>query len=111
MRVYTDGSCINNDKANAKCGSGVWIEENHELNRVLRVPGPSQSNQVGELATVIVAAETLPNYCKLTIVTDSVYMIEGLTTNLSQWEDMGWIGIKNAELFKRAAYLLKIEWH
>ena len=107
MRVYTDGSCINNGKENAKCGSGVWLEGNHPLNKALRVPGPSQSNQVGELAAVIIAAETVPNYCKLTIVTDSVYVIEGLTTNLSNWEDIGWIGIKNADLFKRAAYLLK----
>ena len=107
IRVYTDGSCINNRKANAKCGSGVWLEGNHPLNKALRVPGPSQSNQVRELTAVIIATETLPNYCKLTIVTNSVYVIKGLTTNLSKWEDIGWIGIKNADLFKRAAYLLK----
>ena len=107
MRVYTDGSCINNGKENAMCGSGVWIEENHPLNKAIRVPGPAQSNQVGELAAVIAAADTLPNYCKLTIVTDSEYVIEGLTSHLSKWEDLGWIGIKNADLFKRAAYLLK----
>ena len=107
MRVYTDGSCINNGKANAKCGSGVWIENDHPLNIALRVPDSSQSNQVGELAAIIAAVETLPNYCKLTIVTDSIYVIEGLTTNLSRWEDIGWIEINNANLFKRAAYLLK----
>ena len=107
MRVYTDGSCINNGKLNAQCGSGIWLEENHPLNKAIRVPGPAQSNQVGELAAVIVAVDTLPTYCKLTIVTDSEYVIEGLTTNLSKWEDIGWIGIMNADLFKRAAYLLK----
>ncbi|KAH9000577.1 hypothetical protein EDB86DRAFT_2904669 [Lactarius hatsudake] len=30
-----------------------------------------------------------------------------LTTHLKNWEDNGWIGIKNAKLFKRVAYLLK----
>ena len=34
-------------------------------------------------------------------------MINGLTTHLTEWEDNGWIGIKNAPLFKKAAYLLK----
>lgn len=107
MRVYTDGACMNNGKRNAKCGSGVWIEGEHILNRALKVPGERQSNQVGEIAAVIAAAEALPNYCKLTIVTDSRYVIEGLTKHLKEWEDKGWIGIKNANFFKRAAYLLK----
>lgn len=107
MRVYTDGACMNNGKRNATCGSGIWIEGAHALNKALKVPGEKQSNQVGEIAAVIVAAESLPNYCKLTIVTDSMYVIEGLTKHLKEWEDNGWIGIKNADLFKRAAYLLK----
>ena len=107
MRVYTDGSCINNGKADAVCGSGIWVERNHPLNNAIRVPGPYQSNQVGEIAAVVKAAETLPNYCKLTIVTDSMYVINGLTKHLKTWEDNGWIEVENADLFKRAAYLLK----
>jgi hypothetical protein len=62
---------------------------------------------VGEIVAAIVAAETLPNYCKLTIVTDLMYVIEGLTKHLKDWENGGWIGIKNAEFFKRVAHLLK----
>ena len=107
MRVYTDGACIKNGKRNAKCRSGIWIEGEHILNKALKVPGENQSNQVGEIAAVIIAAEALPNYCTLTIVTDSRYVIDGLTIHLTEWEDNGWIGIKNADLFKRAAYLLK----
>ena len=34
-------------------------------------------------------------------------MIDGLTLHLKKWEDRGWIGIKNREWFKRAAYLLR----
>ena len=107
MKVYTDGSCENNGKLNAESGSGVWIEEDHPLNRALKNGGPKQSNQVGELVAVIAAVGILPNYCKLTIVTDSRYVIEGLTEHLQKWENDGWVGIENAPLFKRAAYLLK----
>ena len=96
-----------NGKANASCGSGIWYGPNHILNRALKVLGPAQSNQVGELAAIIVVAETAPNFYKLSIVTESKYMIEGLTKHLLNWEDRGWIGIENADLFKRAAYLLK----
>ena len=100
MKVYTDGSCENNGKLNAESGSGIWVETNHPLNRALKNEGPKQSNQVGELVAVIVAADTLPNYCKLTIVTDSRYVIEGLTEHLQKWEDNRWIEIENAPLFK-----------
>lgn len=107
ITVFTDGSCANNGKTNAQCGSGIWLGRNHPMNIALKVPGNNHSNQIGELAAIIAAVHTLPNYCKLTIVTDSRYVIDGLTENLERWEDRGWIEIKNADLFKRAAYLLK----
>ena len=106
--VYTDGACMHNGKMNARCGgSGVWIEANNALNKAIGVPGNKQSNQIGEITAVIVAAEALPNYGKLTIITDSRYVIDGLTKHLKIWEDNGWINIKNADFYKRAAYLLK----
>ena len=107
VRIYTDGACLNNGKANARCGSGVWFGPNHEKNKAIRVPGNLQSNQVGELVAIIAATEATPINQPLVIVTDSRYAIEGLTTHLGIWEDKGWVGIKNATLFKRAAYLLK----
>ena len=36
-----------------------------------------------------------------------LYIINGLTKHLPTWENLGWIDIKNAPFFKRAAYLLK----
>ena len=107
MEVYTDGACIRNGKWNAACGSGIWIEDGHPMNKALRVPGGKQSNQIGEIVAIIIAAKSLPNYCKLKIFSDSMHAIEGLTKHLADWEDAGWIGLKNAEFFKRAAYLLK----
>ena len=107
ITAYTDGACINNGKANARCGSGVWFGPNDRRNRAVRVPRAQQSNQIGELVAVIVAVESVPDCTPLKIVTDSRYVIEGLTTHLRTWEDNGWIGVKNNTIFKRAAYLLK----
>lgn len=105
--VYTDGACTNNGKANARCGSGVWIAPDHHGNKAIRVPGDKQSNQIGEITAAIAAIESIPSSWPLKIVTDSKYLIEGLTTHLKPWEDQGWIGIKNTPFFKRAAYLLR----
>ena len=101
ITVYMDGSCLNNGKQSTKCGGGIWLEDGSQHNRILRIPGLNQSNQVGEIAAVVVALEKLPNYIPLLIKTDSRYVIEGLTTHLKKWEDQGWIGIKNKEWFRR----------
>ena len=107
ISIYTDGACLNNGKANAQCGSGVWVEPNHAWNKAIRVPGHNQSNQIGEIAAVLVASDAAPLSSLLKIITDSRYVIDGLTDNLLEWENRGWIGIKNADLFRKTAYLLK----
>jgi ribonuclease HI len=107
ISIYTDGACYNNGKLNARCGSGIWFAPNDPRNDTLRIPGPHQSNQIGEIAAVIQAISATPRFRPLIILSDSKHVINGLTNHLSTWEDVGWIGIKNADFFKRAAYLLK----
>jgi len=105
--VYTDSACMNNGKKNARCGSGVWFGHEDPRNRALRIPGEHQSNQVGEIAAVVAALETIPPYQPARILTDSKYVIEGLTSHLEYWENDGWINIKNAQWFRKAAHLMR----
>ncbi len=107
VKIYTDGACLHNGKRNTRCGSGIWFGPNDPQNAAIRVPGHSQSNQVGEIAAVIAAAKAVAPFWPIRIITDSKYVIEGLTTHLETWENDGWIGIKNAVLFKTAATILK----
>ena len=107
ITVFTDGACLNNGKRNATCGGGMWVSHGNPLNSSIRVPGPAQSNQIGEIAAVIQAVASVPLSQPLEIVSDSKYVIEGLTNNLNNWEDQGWIGIQNAAFFQRASYLLQ----
>ncbi len=83
------------------------LGENHIHNTAIKVPGPNQSNQIGEIAAVVKVLEKALTCIPLVIKMDSKYVINGLTTNLTHWEDKGWIEIKNREWFKRAAYLLR----
>ncbi|KAA1479858.1 ribonuclease H-like protein [Dentipellis sp. KUC8613] len=107
ITAYTDGSCIHNGKADARCGSGIWIAHDHELNREIRVPGEKQSNQIGEIVAVIVLLQIATAFAPLLIKTDSRYVIDGLTEHLSEWEDRGWIDVQNSEYFEAAAYHLR----
>src|SRR5260370_42530167 len=87
ISVYTNGACYNNGKLNAKCGSGIWFAPDNPRNAAIRVPGPHQSNQVGEIVAIIEAISTTPPFQPLTILSDSKYAIEGLTKHLKTWED------------------------
>ena len=107
IQVYTDGSCMNNGKENARSGGGIWFGQDDPRNKAIRVPGKEQSNQIGEIAAVVAMLQDTPHFIPLEIVSDSMYVIDGLTTNLQKWEDKGWIGIQNAPWFRKAAFLLR----
>ena len=107
ITVYTDGSCENNGFQDAKSGAGIWVEDAHPLNRAIRVPGPIQSNQIGELAAVLVTAQIAPKTADLTIITDSMYVIRAMNHSLKPWEDSGWVNTPNAEWLKATAFHLR----
>jgi ribonuclease HI len=104
ITIYTDGSCINNGKLNVKCGSGIWISKNHPLNHAISIPGPKQSNQISEIVAILVALQSMSPMKPVKIITDSKYIIRGLTTHLKDWEDNSWIGVSNDQLFKATVY-------
>jgi len=87
IEVFTDRACYHNGKLNVRSGSGVWYSLNNERNLAIRVPGNSQSNQVGEVVAIIAAVNATPPFQPLAISTDSKYAINGLTTHLGQWEN------------------------
>ena len=97
--VYTNGACINNGRENARASSGVWYGENDLRNRKVQVPQEEQSNQTGELFAVLLAVRNHPGNKDLCIVSDSKYVIEGLTKHTKKWEDRGWIDVQHRELF------------
>ena len=90
-----DKACINNGKDNARCEGGVWFGPNNPNNLTFRVPGNQQSNQIGELAAVVIAIQKTRHFCPLEIISDSQYVIKGLTEHLYQWEDREWIQVQN----------------
>ncbi|KAL6300501.1 ribonuclease H-like domain-containing protein, partial [Sparassis latifolia] len=107
VTVYTDGSCLHNGEANAQTGIGVWFGPDDPRNRALRLPGPDQSNQAGEVAAILVATQITHMAAPLHIISDSLYAIDGLTTRLPGWENRGWIDISNKHLFRAAAAALR----
>ncbi len=107
LYAYTDGACSGNP------GPGGWgvLMRAMEGGRILRERelngGEAQTtNNRMELMAAISALEALKKPSKLTIVTDSNYVKDGITKWIHGWKKNGWRNsakkpVKNAELWQR----------
>jgi ribonuclease HI len=59
--------------------------KNDHRNDAIIIPGEKQSNQIGEIAAVIKATGAAYLFQPLIILTDSKYVINGLTQHPSTW--------------------------
>ncbi len=104
--AYTDGACSGNP------GPGGWgallIARDGDTvvkERELKGGEPQTTNNRMELLAAINALEALSKSTKLTVVTDSSYVKDGITKWIHGWKKKGWKKsggpIKNLELWQR----------
>ena len=105
--AYTDGACSGNP------GPGGWgtiliaYDGNDEVRkRELNGGSALTTNNQMELMAAIAALEALERPSALTVVTDSVYVKDGITKWIFGWKKKGWKTaankpVKNEELWKR----------
>ena len=90
VELFCDGACLGNP------GPGGWAY----LLRVRTVDGVKEKEQAGhepdttnnrmELTAVLRGLETLSRPCRVELVSDSQYVIKGLTNWLKGWKAAGW---------------------
>lgn len=119
--AYTDGACSGNP------GPGGWgvllvARDGEEVlkERPLCGGAPETTNNRMELMAAISALEALERPSAVTLVTDSVYVKDGLTKWIHGWKRNGWKTaskkpVKNEELWKRldaavARHEVRWEW-
>ncbi len=105
--AYTDGACSGNP------GPGGWgvLLQAREAGQVikereLKGGAPDTTNNRMELLAAINALEALSRPSPITIVTDSTYVKNGITSWLHGWKRNGWRTaakkpVKNADLWQR----------
>ena len=113
--IYTDGACSGNP------GPGGWgaIILNEEKNET-NISGKEKSttNNRMELMAPIMALRKIKKDSKITIYTDSIYLKNGITTWIKNWEKNGWKNankkpVKNKDLWVTLNKLSKehvIDW-
>jgi ribonuclease HI len=101
VKIATDGACKGNP------GPGGWgaiIRSGTTEKELSGGENPSTNNRM-ELMAAIRALQALKRPCHVTLVTDSVYVKDGITKWIFGWQRNGWRTaankpVKNAELWK-----------
>ncbi|TVR48955.1 MAG: ribonuclease HI [Rhodobacteraceae bacterium] len=119
--AYTDGACSGNP------GPGGWgvllqaLRDDQVIReRALQGGEAETTNNRMELMAAITALETLERPSEVTIVTDSAYVKNGVTSWIHGWKRNGWRTaarkpVKNVELWQRldaaqARHKVRWEW-
>jgi len=99
--IFTDGACSGNP------GPGGWgvLINGPDGARDLSGGAPSTTNNQMELMAAIEALRAVPDGAEIRLVTDSVYVKEGITSWIKNWKRRGWKTaagkpVKNSDLWK-----------
>ncbi|HET9630018.1 MAG TPA: ribonuclease HI [Novosphingobium sp.] len=114
VEIFTDGACKGNP------GPGGWgaILRMGEHEKELSGSDPATTNNRMELMGAIEALRALRQPCRVTLHTDSKYVIDGITRWVFGWQRNGWKNaakkaVANAELWQElidAARPHQLEW-
>ncbi|KAL1124815.1 hypothetical protein AAG570_001436 [Ranatra chinensis] len=89
--VYTDGACTNNGRDGAKAGIGVWFGHNNPLNVSAPVEGsPTNNNAEIQAACVAIRQARDAGISKLSVSTDSKFLINCITQWIHKWKKNNW---------------------
>lgn len=99
VEIWTDGACLGNP------GPGGWaaVLTLGEREKELVGGEPETTNNRMELMAAISALEALTRPSKVRLVSDSEYVIKGITEWLPGWRAKGWKKVKNRDLWERLA--------
>jgi ribonuclease HI len=115
IHIYTDGACSGNP------GPGGWgsvlISGNHR--RELSGGDRATTNNRMEMLAVIRALQALKKPSEVSLYTDSIYVMKGLTEWLPNWKRRQWLTsdrkpVKNVDLWQELEAALQphqVKWH
>ena len=109
VELFTDGACSGNP------GPGGWGALLRMAGKERELSGgePATTNNRMELMAAIAGLEALQRPCKVRLVTDSKYVMDGATRWIKGWKKNGWktadkkTPVKNIELWQRLELALQ----
>lgn len=114
VTIYTDGACRGNP------GPGGWgaVMRSNGTEKQLWGGERDTTNNRMEMTAVIKALEALKRSCRVTLITDSRYVIQGITEWMPGWKRRQWRNaarkpVLNVDLWKQLDALVaehEIDW-
>lgn len=103
IEIYTDGACSGNP------GAGGWgvILRCGAVEKELSGGEQETTNNRMELTAVIEALKVLKKVCRITLYTDSRYVMDGINQWMPNWKNNGWrtankkSPVKNIDLWQQ----------
>ncbi len=114
VHIFCDGACSGNPGIG---GFGCILRYGSHEKELSGADGDTTNNRM-EMTAAITALESLTRPCKVKLVTDSQYLVKGMTEWLPGWIKKGWVNSKkepvlNRDLWERLVALAakhRIEW-
>lgn len=113
VKIYSDGGMFKTNPGPGGWGAVVILESGAYQVLSGASEEPMTTNNVMEVTAALKALEALPCPCDVTLVSDSQYLVKGMSSWRQGWESKGWVGVKNYELWQRlisAASRHRVEW-
>ncbi len=100
--LYTDGACRGNPGPG---GWGVWLKFGAHTKELCGGEKETTNNRM-ELTAAIEGLNALQQPCKVSLYTDSKYVLQGITEWMDNWKKRGWKTaakkpVKNADLWQQ----------
>jgi ribonuclease HI len=115
VTIYTDGACRGNPGPG---GWGVVLRYNQHQKEIYGGEQETTNNRM-ELTAAIKALMMLKHHCKVSLYTDSKYVMQGIQDWLAGWKKNGWKTagkkpVKNQDLWQQLDEQVQqhtIDWH
>jgi ribonuclease HI len=97
VEIFADGACSGNP------GSGGYgaVLRSGRKEKELSGCDPMTTNNRMELTAVIMALEALKRPCRVKVVTDSNYVVQGMTSWIFRWLKNNWKNSQKQEVINR----------
>ena len=97
VEIYADGACSGNP------GPGGWgtILEYRGVTKEISGYNPETTNNRMELTAVLAGLRLLKRPCRIRVVTDSSYVVKGMTEWIDGWRRRHWINASKKPVLNR----------
>ena len=106
VEIFTDGACSGNPGPG---GYGIVLRHGNSCREISGYEEAATNNRM-ELMAVIEALRVLKKTCRVKIVSDSSYVIKGMTEWIKGWQKKNWINSQKKPVLNRDLWeaLLKL---